>query len=195
MEASFIKRLCAYIIDILLITLVMTIITSVIPLPKEIQSYDKELEVSMQKVINKEIDIDTYSNQVYDLAYDYDSAMVGHNIISAFIYILYFIIFQFYNKGQTIGKKIMKIGIIKEGKELTINDLVLRNIFINGILFNLILLMFVLLVGRRNYSSINMFFSIVNTLFIIISAMLILFKKNKRGLHDMLANTKVINKK
>ncbi|MDD4035831.1 MAG: RDD family protein [Bacilli bacterium] len=195
MTASFTKRLVAYIIDILLITFIMALIMVIIPVPREVQLYEEELEVSMQKVLNKEIELDTYASQVYDLTYNMDSAMVGHNIISVVIYILYFIIFQFYNKGRTVGKQIMKIGIVKEEGKLTINDLVLRGIFINGILFNMILLMLILLVDRRIYLAIHSFLYIVHTLFIITSAIFILFNKEKRGLHDIFAHTEVINEK
>lgn len=193
MEASFFRRLCAYIIDILILTLVMSIIAGIIPIPNVVQLYDKEIETAMQKVINNEISIEEYSNLIYDLAYDYDSAMVGHNIISIVIYILYFIVFQFYSNGQTIGKKIMGIKIVKDDATLTINDLVLRNIFVNGIFHNMIIIFFVLIFSRKIYSSINMSLTIAQSLFIITTVIFILF--NKKGLHDIIARTKVVNKK
>lgn len=193
MEASFFRRLCAYIIDILILTLVMSIIAGIIPIPNVVQLYDKEIETAMQKVINNEISIEEYSNLIYDLAYDYDSAMVGHNIISIVIYILYFIVFQFYSNGQTIGKKIMGIKIVKDDATLTINDLVLRNIFVNGIFHNMIIIFFVLIFSRKIYSSINMPLTIAQSLFIITTVIFILF--NKKGLHDIIARTKVVNKK
>lgn len=193
MEASFFRRLCAYIIDILILTLVMSIIAGIIPIPNVVQLYDKEIETAMQKVINNEISIEEYSNLIYDLAYDYDSAMVGHNIISIVIYILYFIVFQFYSNGQTIGKKIMGIKIVKDDATLTINDLVLRNIFVNGIFHNMIMIFFVLIFSRKIYSSINMPLTIAQSLFIITTVIFILF--NKKGLHDIIARTKVVNKK
>jgi uncharacterized RDD family membrane protein YckC len=193
MEASFFRRLCAYIIDILILTLVMSIIAGIIPIPNVVQLYDKEIETAMQKVINNEISIEEYSNLIYDLAYDYDSAMVGHNIISIVIYILYFIVFQFYSNGQTIGKKIMGIKIVKDDATLTINDLVLRSIFVNGIFHNMIMIFFVLIFSRKIYSSINMPLTIAQSLFIITTVIFILF--NKKGLHDIIARTKVVNKK
>ena len=57
------------------------------------------------------------------------------NIINCVIIILYFVVLPLYKNGQTLGKKIFKIKIVREDKEdLTANELIIRNIVVNGLL-------------------------------------------------------------
>ena len=38
------------------------------------------------------------------------------NIVTIVVYVLYFIVYQMYMNGQTIGKRIMKIRVVKKIK-------------------------------------------------------------------------------
>ncbi len=62
-----------------------------------------------------------------------------------------FVIIPYYNKGQTIGKKLLKIKLVKEEGNLSINDLIIRNVIINGFGYTLVGLTIMFLVNDNVY--------------------------------------------
>jgi uncharacterized RDD family membrane protein YckC len=61
------------------------------------------------------------------------------NAINTLLIIVYFIVFQYLNKGQTIGKKLLKIKLVNEDKkEISLKQILIRGIMIYSILSSLI---------------------------------------------------------
>ena len=73
------------------------------------------------------------------------------SLITIVINILYFVVFQLYNKGQTIGKELMKIKVISDTDELTMNQMIFRSFIANSILLDIITFMFMLSNSRMTY--------------------------------------------
>lgn len=92
-------------------------------------------------------------------------------------YLLFPLIFK---NGQTLGKKLMKIAIVdKDGCRVKFSSLILRNI-VGLYLFDLLVSYFFMLI-------INI------PIIAIISLLMGLFTKNKRTVHDLVANTYVVD--
>ncbi|MDD6479856.1 MAG: RDD family protein [Bacilli bacterium] len=195
MPAQFNKRFFAYIIDIFIVLVIANLITMFIPISEKTQDYYKELQTTQKKMYDKEIDVKEYTDIVLEDNYNISKGTVLISLTSIIIYILYFVVYQVYNNGQTVGKKLMKIKVKSITDEsLSINTMLFRALIIYGIAANIINLMLILLLKKELYLSISNTISIIQSLIVIISVFMILFSKQKRGIHDIITKTEVVNK-
>lgn len=195
MPAQFNKRFFAYIIDIFIVLVIANLITMFIPISEKTQDYYKELQTTQKKMYDKEIDVKEYTDIVLEDNYNISKGTVLISLTSIIIYILYFVVYQVYNNGQTVGKKLMKIKVKSITDEsLSINTMLFRALIIYGIAANIINLMLILLLKKELYLSISNTISIIQSLIVIISVFMILISKQKRGIHDIITKTEVVNK-
>lgn len=195
MPAQFNKRFFAYIIDIFIVIVIANLITMFIPISEKTQDYYKELQTTQKKMYDKEIDVKEYTDIVLEDNYNISKGTVLISLTSIIIYILYFVVYQVYNNGQTVGKKLMKIKVKSITDEsLSINTMLFRALIIYGIAANIINLILILLLKKELYLSISNTISIIQSLIVIISVFMILFSKQKRGIHDIITKTEVVNK-
>lgn len=195
MPAQFNRRFFAYIIDIFIVLVIANLITMFIPISEKTQDYYKELQTTQKKMYDKEIDVKEYTDIVLEDNYNISKGTVLISLTSIIIYILYFVVYQVYNNGQTVGKKLMKIKVKSITDEsLSINTMLFRALIIYGIAANIINLILILLLKKELYLSISNTISIIQSLIVIISVFMILFSKQKRGIHDIIIKTEVINK-
>ena len=87
-------------------------------------------------------------------------------------------VFQLYNKGQTIGKQIMKIRVKSDHGELTMNQMIFRAFIANSILLDLITFMFMLSNSRLVYFYGITTFSTLQYSITLISIFMILIRKD-----------------
>ena len=198
-NAYFIKRLGALILDMIIVSTVVSMLTFFVNNNYNYEKLTKEYNDVMEQAMDKKTSPKEYKkllSKASDISYDLSKQTVVVSFVSLTMYILYFIVFQFYNKGQTIGKKLMKIKIeSNDGKDLTMNQLAVRSLIINSILANLILLAVIILGSKDIYFVSSTTVSMIQYIIIFTTAIMILFRKDKRGLHDVITNTKVINEK
>ena len=195
MPAQFNKRFFAYIIDIFIVLVIANLITMFIPISEKTQDYYKELQTTQKKMYDKEIDVKEYTDIVLEDNYNISKGTVLISLTSIIIYILYCVVYQVYNNGQTVGKKLMKIKVKSITDEpLSINTMLFRALIIYGIAANIINLILILLLKKELYLSISNTISIIQSLIVIISVFMILFSKQKRGIHDIITKTEVVNK-
>lgn len=189
----FFPRLVAYIIDILLVSMVCTGIMFLIPENKNYNKYLKEYEQIQAEAIEGKIELEEYFNKSVSVAYDIDYCNVISMIIEVTLIILYFIVFQFYNKGQTFGKKLMKLRVVStKDDDLTINQVAYRALIINSILINILIIGSLLFLGRDYYFYASLSLQVVATIIVVTTLIMILFSKDGKGLHDVISGTKVI---
>ena len=191
-KAYFIQRLFAWIIDIIIVALITSIITYPFINNKNVTKLNDEVTKITEKYVNGDLKTNTYISQTIDVNYELAKETGFSNIIQIIMLVLYFIVFQVYKNGQTIGKKIMKIRIVKnDNSELTMNDLIIRNLINNAILVNIIVSV-VTLISKNIYYYTSSTLEIVQFLIIITTVFMIIIRKDGRGLSDMIAKTKVV---
>lgn len=191
-KAYFFPRVLAYLIDVLIVSLVVSLIVEFIPNDK-LNRLNKEMNELTTNYMNQNINAEEYLNGYQDMYYDIQYANVGFSIINLVAIISYFSVYQFYNKGQTLGKRIMKIKVISnDDSELTINNFVYRSMIIDGVFVGLVDLILVLFMNKNYYFYLSFPLQIVQEIVLLVIIIMILYKKDGRGLHDKLANTKVV---
>lgn len=179
------KRLLAYLIDMAIIFILVMLINLFIGPNK----YENDLKNLNEKYVLKEVSFVEYKNQYINLSNSIDKENIVINIFATILIITFFVIIPYYNNGQTYGSKIMKIKIKKE--KLTIFDLIIRSIIVNGLGY--MLLMFILLGLFEG----DIYFILVNFLafcqisVVIINGFMILYKKEHISLADVLTNSRI----
>lgn len=189
----FFPRLVAYIIDIMIVSIVCTGIMFILPENENYDKYMKEYEQIQTDFIEENIATEEYFNKSVDVVYDIDYSNVIPMIIEVVLIILYFIVFQFYNKGQTLGKKLMKLRVVNiTDDNLTLNKMACRSLIINSIFVNILIIGSLLFLGRNYYFYASYVIQIISLIIIFSTLVMILFRKDGRGLHDVITKTKVI---
>lgn len=195
MKVPFFKRLFAYIIDILIVTILTTMICSAIPSKNE--NVEKKLSKLSTELIEKKIDNKEYTDKYKDLMYESNKNERATTAITLVLTIAYFVVFQYMNKGQTIGKKLLGLRVVSSEtkKEVSILKGLLRSILPISIISNTISIALINILTKKVYINLYLAVSELETLFIFVTVFLILYRKDGRGLHDMIANTMVVSEK
>ncbi len=190
MNTNFFTRASAYIIDAIIVLLLLNIIT----MPIKVDAHNSaKLEDLTKQVASGEITTKEYYEEYADLYYDIQKDGAPINAISIILTIGYFVGFGYLNKGQTIGKKLFGIRVVnKTGKPVTLKQIALRSLFIYSLFSAIINIILVFIIGRESYYITSTIFTMIDTILILVTVILILFREDKRGLHDIIASTKVI---
>lgn len=189
--ASFFDRLGCYLLDVLLIFAISSVISVFIP--SKGSDINKEITALTEKYTNGEVGTETFINEYQDLMYKYQKDNYLSTVVSVGLNFIYFVVFAYFNKGQTIAKKLTNIKVVdnKTGKRPKFWQMLVRNMFIYSLLSNVIILI-LLFTSKNNFIYCYMLVGGFDLMFVMITVMFVLYRKDKRGLHDMMACTKVV---
>ena len=194
-KAYFLQRLLAYVLDMTIVVLVSTLISYPFISTKTVDKLYKQSSEILEKYQNQEISAKTYFNQNMDNSYQLSKETGLTNIVTIVVYVLYFIVYQMYMNGQTIGKRIMKIRVVKnEDGTLSMNDMLIRGLINNYILANILIAIFVL-INRNTYVYGSSIVQIIQYAILIASIFMIIIRKDGRSVADLICGTKVVSLK
>ena len=200
------KRFTAYLIDLIIISLLITLLGQIKflnPFESKYENVAKEYETYYEDNFSdtKSLSLNDLTDKKYlNLIHDLSYYSMSYTIIEIIVIILYFTLFPLFFNGQTIGKKICKIKIVNniENKKLSFINLLIRtilypiwtSIILYTTLSNTILLLSVIFFKGIVYFYTNLIISIVFAIYSYIDVIM-LFAKDK-SLHDLISNTKVV---
>ena len=192
MKSSFFERVGAYFIDIIIVSIIVSLIGY--SLPNNESTVEKQLSELTTKYVSGEVTSSEYLDSYSVLLYQNEKDNMLKNGIGLVLTIAYFIIFQYMNEGQTIGKKLLHIKVVDNKTKKCTNMLkgLLRSIIVLGIAsssLNLILLNFT---NKRVFMISYSIIAMLESIFTLVSIVFVLYRKDGRGLHDMMAGTTVI---
>lgn len=193
MRVRFIRRLLAFLIDFFIFYFVVTILGAFLPLSSTQIELNEQIVELQEKYISEDISAEEFINEYKVLMPKYDKENIFLNIINL-VYILgYFIVIPVINNnGQTIGKKVMKIRIQKKDGNLTIRDMILRNFVTTSLLQLMISSTIIYLVSGDIYFIISLIVSFLQILLVIITSFMIIYRKDKNGVQDLITKTSVV---
>lgn len=192
MKAKFFDRLTAYIIDVIIISLITSIIFTSIPTNNK--ELEKQLSSLQDEVLSNKITYEEFVDEYQDLYYKNKKNTMTQSAITLTITIAYFVIFQYMNKGQTIGKKLLHLKVVDNNTEkpLSIFKGLIRSLLIWNILSGTLGIVLIYILNKESYITSYLIISSLESIFIFITAMFTLYRKDNRGLHDIIINSKVI---
>lgn len=191
-NAGFGKRLLAYILDTLIISIVASLIIVFIPM-EEVDT--KDANNTMESYLDGEITANEYIKEVSTVNYELEQSRIPSYIVSLSLMFIYFVIVQYKLGGQTVGKKILNIKVESTKGKLNVNQLIFRSLIINEIAFNMLNLVSIFVFKNATFSTVSGVLNMANVALILICAVMVIANKDKRGLHDMIAKTKVVELK
>lgn len=189
-NAGFGKRLLAYILDMIVISVVATFIMVFVPT----ENVDTtKADTAMQSYIDGKISTQEYINEVSSTNYELEQSKIPDYIVSLALTFIYFVIVQYKLNGQTVGKKVLNIRVENNKKgNLSINSLIFRSLIINEIAFSMLHLVSIFIFNEGTFNMVSGILNMINLCLILICAVMVIANKDKRGLHDIIAGTKVV---
>lgn len=242
------KRILAYLIDIMIVTLLANCISTFPIINKNYNEYETKIENYNKKIEpyidfvkdfkeeydDKKIDINEFEklqkdyieiidlkeyyedeqitkkeyNKIYDLIYseyneiyqdsNYELMKINYipSIITIICTIMYFVVFGYFCNGQTLGKRMLQLQIVsKDNEKASILKILLRTIILTGIITNTLNIILLFSLSKETFITANEYITMIAGLLEMTILFMVLFRKDKRGLHDLFAGTKVIDLK
>lgn len=188
---SFFDRLSAYLLDLLLIFAISSVISVFIP--NKGGDINKELTILAEEYTNGEVEPDVFVDKYGDLMYQYQKANYLAVVVSVGLNFIYFVVFAYFNKGQTIAKRLRKIKVVDNntGDKPKFWQMLVRNMFIYSLLSNIVILI-LLFTSKSDFVYYYMILGGIDLMFVLLTTMFVLYRNDKRGLHDMMSCTKVV---
>ena len=192
-----IKRILAYLLDVLIISLVANIITSVKVINPYYESYQEEITslTDLEEQFSKEeISKEEYLEKYVPLNYNLSKHSVVQASVTVGLLVLYFGVCQYFAKGQTIGKKLLKLRIesVKD-KTLNIGNYLLRCIILNNVIFRILIIIGPYMMKANPFNTYSYVVSIIEGTIECVIFAFVMLRQDGRGLHDFIAGTKVVN--
>ena len=193
MKASFKQRAGAYLIDLMVLIGIFSLIYFFVPENKENTLLEQELNTLNESFIKEEVVLKEYFQEYSNIIYNLDKNNMINSIINIIVLVIYFIAVPFITNGKTLGKYILGIKITSKNKEsLTISGLIIRNLVFNGLIYLIGSLILLLITSGTTYFILLIILGIIQIILSLISIFMVIYRKDFRGLHDILSNTVVL---
>ena len=201
-NVGFVKRALAYFLDMLIVGFISGIlyfgVDAIFKFDTSItETYNEKTTELAEKLTETQITEEEYIEGFMDLSTKYYQGMaeesVPYGLIEFIVMIAYMVGLAYYSNGQTIGKKTFNIKVVdKKGKTPSLNTFFVRSLINYSLYVSMVelILVFILNKGFFELSIIVEGISIVITL---LSVIMIVFNDDKRGIHDHISGTKVVN--
>ena len=191
-NASFTRRLVAYIIDFIFISAILMMLAYFMPKSANFNFLTQDMNELTEQAMNNEITFEAYSREFAKNLIELDKISVIYNALSFIILVVYYVVIPIFTK-RTLGKQIMRIKIVHvNNKKLNILNTFTRSIIDIGLLYSLITVYLVQIVDYKTYFFTLIIFGIIQFLLVIISIFMILYRRDKRGLQDILSRSNVV---
>lgn len=114
-------------------------------------------------------------------------------IVSIVVSLLYFVFFQGFTGGQTLGKKLNRVKVIScDDNKVSYKQLFIRTLFLHSNIYYVLMLVAALFIPKTLFNGVTSVFYMINYILSIVLVFTISFSKGKSGIHDMIAKTKII---
>lgn len=192
-KALFIQRLCAYFVDIIIVSFVASLISSPFINIDKVEKLNEQSEEIMENFVQQEIDFNEYTVEYANITYDLSKTLGAQSLITITVGILYYVVFQLYMGGRTLGKMLLKIKVVStSGSDLTMNQMLFRSFIANSILLDILSMVFIIFTDREIFFYCYGIFSLIQSVIVFVSLFTIMYGKEGLAIHDKLVHTKVI---
>ena len=193
-KPSTLKRTVAYLIDLLIITILSSILITVFTDTTTYEKEEKKVLELAEKLTTGEITREEYLEKFDSANYDLTRASVKITAASIAMSVVYYVVLCYFCKGITLGKFMLKLRIVSNnGKKLNILNFLSRSLITNLILSNVVTIVLIKLLSKEQYISVYTYVQNAFSLIMVTSFLFIMYRKDDRGIGDFMANTKVVS--
>ena len=187
-------RIKAYLIDLVVILIIYIISTNVIPRSDLLKKYKSDERELHENYVEKKISMSDYTKQYEVLYYNISRESKVNDIVYVVSLLIYFVVVPFFLNGQTLGLFLNRLRIERFtiGK-LHMWQLLVRNVVIVGLGYSIFRVALVYFLDAKVYYKVLLGISAVQILLLLLSWIMVIRKKEKRGLHEILSNTEVVS--
>ena len=191
------KRISAYFIDFIIVAFIAAIFSEFAIINPYYDEYFETYEKYTEFVDNSEnVNNKNFLVELENYTYDIAKYGVYFTIISCVVNFLYFTICQYYAGGKTLGKSLFKMKIVgNKNKKISFIQIIVRSFLVNSILINILNVIFIFMLNKKACLLSLSIIELFDYLFLFITLSMIIFRKDHRGLHDMICGTRVIDEK
>ncbi len=204
MEKVTFKRVAAYIFDLMIVMCIASVFSQ-IDLINPTKDKKEELSKKYTEISEKYVtayndgqteELKSLETEANDIGYEMTKCNVPTSIITIVVTLLYFVAFQYFNKGQTLGMKILRIKVCNDKMQVpSIIQLLSRSLIINSVITSTLSIAILSLCSKSIYLTYGSYIVILDGLLIIGSLFFMMFRSDGKGLHDLFANTNVYSTK
>ena len=192
----FLKRVIAYLIDIIIVLLLSGVIARIFINTDNYDAESRKLMELTKNLTEEKITREEYNEESKNINYYLTKEGVPISIVNCSITIIYYVVMCFYCGGITLGKYIMKLRIVSANdKKLNLGNYLLRSLPINLVLYYIVSVTMVLVLSKDSFMKIYDKISSAFFIFLLATLVFIMYREDGRGLHDLIANTKIISTK
>ena len=192
----FLRRAVAYLIDLIIVMLLSGIISTVFIKNDNYRNESQKLLELTSKYSQGEVTKEEFTKEYDNINYYLTKDSIGVTIVTLSVSIIYYVILCFYCGGITLGKRIMKITIVSANdKKLNLGNFLLRALLVNLILSNLVSVVLVSILDKDVFIITYPKVSNALTILLLVTLVVMMYREDGRGLHDLIANTRVISAK
>ena len=192
------KRLPAYIIDMIVVTIIINIFGIVFPKWVELEHKSQEQinNIFIKQTDNGEAITDEAINIIFEetakTVQTYDKEIIIYKGLEIMILFGYFVILPLCLNGQTLGKKLFNIRVKSIDDRLTYKNLIIRTLLITDLGVLALTCMFVYVLPAMTYFVFKNTIEFAELVILIISFVKIVKTDKHLGLHDIVAKTEVV---
>lgn len=190
------KRIGAYILDILIVSMITTVLANFSFLNPNKDAYSEkynELVNVYEQYEESEISEQEYNEAAIPISYELYRLNIPTVLVDIVCILLYFGVLPYFMKGQTIGKKLFQIRIVSANdKPVSLVQYLLRATVLGNVLISIASILIITLMNADNFYIVYENVNLVGYIIMYITLFMVLIRKDNRGLHDFVANTKVV---
>ncbi len=192
-RANTLERLLSFIIDMFIVSTISLVLTFWMPLTSNYHEASKKMnDINNQRMEGKITEVEWVKErdeQNYIMKREY----LTQTAVGVVVLIAYYVTYTYYNNGQTLGKKIVKIKVVnEEGKTPSQLHLLLRAGIINSVFLSILSPILIMFLSKDNYISYFGYLSSFMSIIMLSSLLMIAIRNDKRGVHDLVSSTDVV---
>lgn len=186
------KRITSYILDILFVYFIAAALFMLPIFKNDYKNYMYTTTEYIEYIAtlgSGEADRDIELDYVYSIS----KSSQPLSIITCGLLFLYFGVFAYILKGQTLGKKIMKLKVVPDkGKNLDVNLFMIRAIILTNLLPKIASIIVLTKLSPSNWLIAENVISEISNIITFLILGFMIFRDDERGLHDLICKTKVV---
>ena len=192
------RRISAYLIDYLFIFLIITMLSQIRVLnpsyEEYAESYVRYEEIMDDLTVDNAVEI-AKSKEYMQVNYDLSKYSVSISIISLVVYLAYFVGFQKWNNNQTLGKKLFNIQVVgNENKKVGWLQLLWREVVLYNLIWEVLAIVSIWVFNYEGYMYASSLLTFIAGAIIWVNIFFVVIRNDSRGIHDLLAKTKVVER-